>query len=262
MKKIFNKLHSSIKVLEPWGILLAALALLATTVQLRWDLDDRVQERTVRAWQLLTTPAPGNSGKIAALEYLNGEDGVFCLGWIKFATEWMFNGHHSDCYIVLKRREPLIGIDLSTVNDCNSVNSFPDESVFLAGVNLQFANLTGAKLNGISLIGAKLAQAIMFNSSLCYAKLIRADLSGALLIEANLSDAALDGANMTDTNLTDAVLVGADLTDADVSGADLSGAVLVGTRNLVSEQLDSACGNEFTILPEEGMSIKLCFETH
>ena len=29
------------------------------------------EERTARAWQLLTTPAPGNSGKGEALEYLN-----------------------------------------------------------------------------------------------------------------------------------------------------------------------------------------------
>jgi hypothetical protein len=42
----------------------------------------RVEQRTVRAWQLLGTQAPGNSGKIEALQYLNREDGAICVRWL------------------------------------------------------------------------------------------------------------------------------------------------------------------------------------
>ncbi len=238
MKKIFCKLHRWVEVIKPWGILLAALALLATAVQLWWDLDDRVQERTVLAWQLLTTPASSNSGKIAALEYLNSEDGFFCYGWIKYTKERMFEGDHSDCLVVHKRREPLVGINLSTVPNCDSKTPLPREREYLRGVELQFANLNDADLNGVDLSEAKLAYAEVTFSSLCLAKLADADLTGASLFGANLTGARLTGANLT--------------------GADLSGADLSRIESLEQEQLDSACGDELTRLPMDDMNIKPC----
>ena len=55
--------HKTVKALEPWGILLAAIGLITAVASFWIDYHDRVQERTVRAWQLVTTPAPGNSGE-------------------------------------------------------------------------------------------------------------------------------------------------------------------------------------------------------
>ena len=278
MKKIFCKLHSWVEVIEPWGILLAALAILATAVQLWWDLDDRVQERTVSAWQLLNTPAPGNSGKIAALEYLNREDGFFCQGWIKYTKEKLFEGDHSDCLVVHKIREPLVGIDLSTMPDCDSESRPPRKRVYLRGVELNFANLNYADLNAVDLSEAKLAYAEITFSSLCLAILNDADLSGANLTFAYMTGADLRQANLTgadlrhvtliyadltDADLTDATLFGTKLTGANLSGANLTGANLSGADlslmgSLKQEQLDSACGDEYTILPADHMNIKPC----
>ena len=288
MKKIFCKLHGWVEVIQPWGILLAALALLAAAVQLWWDLDDRVQERTVLAWQLLTTPASGNSGKIAALEYLNSEDGFFCYGWIKNTKERMFEGDHSNCLVVHKSREPLVGINLSTVSDCDSKTPLPRKREYLRGVELQFANLDSADLNGVDLSEAKLAYAEMEFSSLCRAKLADADLSGANLFfaymtgadlhqanltgadlryanliyadldEADLTDANLFGAKLSGAYLSGAKLTGANLSSADLTGANLSSADLTGMESLKQEQLDSACGDEYTFLPVDHLNIKPC----
>ena len=68
---LFRRIHRRVKEIEPWGILLAAVGLFMALITFWIDYSDRVEERTVRAWQLHTTRAPGNSGKREALEYLN-----------------------------------------------------------------------------------------------------------------------------------------------------------------------------------------------
>jgi len=80
-----SPLDTFVRRVEPWGIMLALIAFAL-------DYTDRVEERTVRAWQLLTTLAPGNSGKGPALEYLNGEDGLF--------------SRNRSCLIVMKPQTP------------------------------------------------------------------------------------------------------------------------------------------------------------
>lgn len=59
-----------VTVVSQFGIILAVIAFAI-------ELSDRTEERTVRAWQLVTTQACGNSGKIAALEYLNEDSRPF-----------------------------------------------------------------------------------------------------------------------------------------------------------------------------------------
>jgi hypothetical protein len=93
--------HSFVKEAEPWGILAAVLALFVSFLAFRSDLEDRMEERSVEAWQLLATKASGNSGKREALEYLNNEsDGGLCLGGL--CLLWP-----------PKTRTPLVGLDLS-----------------------------------------------------------------------------------------------------------------------------------------------------
>ena len=55
----------------------------------------------------------------------------------------------------------------------------------------------------------------------------------------------LISARFTKADLTNVDFSGANLTDAILDGADLRGA-----RNLSQEQLDSACGDPQTLLPE------------
>ena len=62
---------------------------------------------------------------------------------------------------------------------------------------------------------------------------------------------------LTGADLSGADLSGVNLFEANLSRADLSGANLSGARNLLQEQLDAACGDDETKLPE-GLTIKPC----
>jgi uncharacterized protein YjbI with pentapeptide repeats len=73
------------------------------------------------------------------------------------------------------------------------------------------------------------------------------DLSLAYLKEANLSGADLRKANLS----------GADLRGAILFKANLSGANLSGVNNLLLEQLNQACGDNDTVLPD-GLTITPC----
>src|SRR5262249_39461225 len=157
----------------------------------------------------------------------------------------------------------------------------------LSGDNLSLADLSDANLGNADLIGANLSGATLSNANLSLAGLSGADLNGAKLFDANLSGANLSGANLSradlsdanlrpatlsgdnlsradlsDANLGNAGLSGADLSDAyldraDLTGADLSDTNLSGAKNLTQMQLDKACGNANTKLPE-GLTIKMC----
>jgi uncharacterized protein YjbI with pentapeptide repeats len=114
-------------------------------------------------------------------------------------------------------------------------------------------DLTGINLHGINLHGSLLA------ANLTGANLSNANLSGACLSDANLNGADLRGADLSGAILsgTPNIPSGADLNGADLSGAILRGADLSGAKNLTQMQLDQACGDAHTKLPE-GLTIKPC----
>jgi hypothetical protein len=125
----------------------------------------------------------------------------------------------------------------------------------LRKANLSFANLSGAMLAAANLSNADLSKANLSNADL------RAYLGGANLSYANLSNANLrgylSGANLSYANLSGANLSEANLSDANLRGADLSDAKLSDAKNLTQTQLDEACGNSKTKLPE-GLTLKPC----
>jgi pentapeptide repeat protein len=102
------------------------------------------------------------------------------------------------------------------------------------------ANLSGQWLTGEDLRGARLSDA----------NLSGADLSGANLSGANLFGANLRGATLNRANLNGSYPFGANLSGANLSGADLSRASLSDAKNVTPTQLDEACGNAETKLPE------------
>src|SRR5882757_1192636 len=110
--------------------------------------------------------------------------------------------------------------------------------------DLAEANIPGANLSGANLSGADLDSA---------------DLKSAYLSGANLSGANLLGANLTGASLTGAKLSRVDLTGADLSVAYLIRADLTGAKNLIQTQLNEACGNNETELPEgRGLTLNPC----
>jgi uncharacterized protein YjbI with pentapeptide repeats len=148
----------------------------------------------------------------------------------------------------------------------------------LSNANLRFANLSGATLGFSELNGADLSGAVLFRAELIGATLNGADLSGADLSGAKLNGAwlgtsipsnssvvdprsgvieNLGGANLSKANLSFANLSGADLFKVDLSGANLSDALISDVKNLTQTQLDKACGNANTKLPED-LTLKPC----
>jgi Pentapeptide repeats (8 copies) len=137
----------------------------------------------------------------------------------------------------------------------------------LTYANLTYANLTAAKLidaylaranlSGADLVEADLNGAHLLNADLTKADLTGANLSGVDLLSANLGGADLSGANLSGADLTDADLTKANLSRADLTKANLSRADLSDAVEITQTQLDEACGNERTRLPE-GLTLKPC----
>jgi uncharacterized protein YjbI with pentapeptide repeats len=125
------------------------------------------------------------------------------------------------------------------------------------GCNLFQADFAGVELPGRSFAGARLRQA-----DLSLAVLTRANLAGADLRDANGYAAVLSSANLSRADLTNSSWVGAHLHGANFSGAKLSGANFSGAElervvGLSQSQLNAACGDETTRLPQ-GFSIPPC----
>ncbi|NWH07330.1 MAG: pentapeptide repeat-containing protein [Alphaproteobacteria bacterium] len=218
------------------------------------DMSDRRAARDADAWQVLTTKAPGNSGKIQALEYLNSDTTLkipnprrmqLMDGWMlplgpepaegdgDPPPDWVVIGD----YGLWKTSTPLVGIDLSGEQgkDGRWV-----KRTYLAGVNLMAANLRGANVSG----------ALLMRANLRGAMLSTANFSGAIMVGADLS-----GANLSSADLSGAVLRRVDFEGADLLRANLSGAVIGETdlstaRNVTQEQIDDACVDELTKLPD------------
>ena len=155
-------------------------------------------------------------------------------------------------------KKPAIDIQAAlTVIGRRKGQELPD----LAEANIPGANLSGANLSGADLDSAHLNSAYLSGANLSGANLLGANLSGANLTSAKLSRVVLTGANLSGANLGLADLSGAYLSSANLSGANLSGANLrgadlTGAKNLIQTQLNEACGNNKTELPE-GLSLTL-----
>ena len=83
-----------------------------------------------------------------------------------------------------------------------------------------------------------------------------ADLSGAILTEANLGGAncvlsSFSGAFLIDANLEHTKLTEATLSNAILQGARIHGVDLGHVQGLTQEQLNSALGDERTVLPND-----------
>ncbi|MEM0942728.1 MAG: pentapeptide repeat-containing protein [Pseudomonadota bacterium] len=116
---------------------------------------------------------------------------------------------------------------------------------FLAGADLRSARIEGADLGFARLEGADLKRAGMEGASLFEARLEGADLRNARMEGAGLGFARMAGAN----------LIGADLKftnlrDWSIARASLRSVDFTGAEHFTQEALNSAFGDEETVLPE------------
>ena len=160
-----KQLNRIVRAVEPVVIIIAIIAFSI-------ELGDRQEERTVRAWQLLTTRAPGNSGKIEALEYLNSESHWFFRSW------WPFS----------KERIRLHGIDLTPPALVEQWKDKPKQDRTVSSEDCpQFTYLSHAQLPNAILGVATLVCVNLYDANLRGANLHRANLHRANLHRANLN---------------------------------------------------------------------------
>lgn len=113
-------------------------------------------------------------------------------------------------------------------------------------LNLRRVCLPRVHLEGAILDGTRMRRSRLDWADLEEAHLQRAGLQFAQLAHANLQKAHLEGAQLIQADLREARLCGAELRGAHLEGADLTDA-----KNLTQPQVDSAFGNEKTILPTD-----------
>jgi len=169
-----NSLTRWLKAMEPYGIVLALIALAANYLQMRSDLMVRQEERVERqlerehrdlerihnAWQLLTTKASGNSGKKEALEYLhsNGQTLVgIDISCQTMGNGWNRNTGECDSPTFLK------DLDLST-------NANRKPAVLLG------ANFSHAELEASDFTNAVLEKSVFIGTRLKESKFAKANL--------------------------------------------------------------------------------------
>ena len=243
---------------EVAAIFIGAAFLVPTAIMFWIDWEDRQTQQNSQTWQLVDLNAPINAFQSLASDYPESQKISFTGGVLSQA------GLPESGLL----RASLLDVDLSgaQLGDANL------SGAFLQGADLSGAFLFNTNLSGVNLTDANLAEANLFGSNLSGAKLNAANLSGAYMIIANLAEATLwgadlsgaflqgsnlSGANFFAGNLSGAYLQGANLAGASLSDVDLSGANLSSSRYLNQYQLDQACGNDKTRLPE-GLTVKTC----
>jgi uncharacterized protein YjbI with pentapeptide repeats len=238
------------RLLRPFGV----LAIIFGVYGFMLDLGDRRAARETDAWQVLTTHAPGNSGKIQALEYLNSDTSLSIanprtwklpFGWTiplgpasSNCGERDAQGKVPDKWVLIcdfgpfKTKTVLMGIDLSgtfSADEKKWVNG-----IWLVGVKLPSAMLVDTHFEGANLSDAHFEQADLDGAHLDGAFIDGADFGQASLFLATMKGAFISGSQFAGAGLQYADLRGATLLDSDFADVnfgwtDLRGAVLTGS---------------------------------
>ncbi len=139
------------------------------------------------------------------------------------------------------------------------------EDVEINSVDLNSIDFSGATMTRVNLVDTWLIEANFQGSLLILcnfrdARLIKAEMEGSDLKHVSFQDADLRGAKLQGANLKfvsfreadlrEAKLQGAKMLHTDLKGARLEGANLEGVSFLTAEQLNDACFDTTTILPD------------
>ena len=141
------------------------------------------------------------------------------------------------------------------------------EQVIMRGAVLEDATLTEANLSHSTMRQANLHRAEMTRGTFRYNDFQSANLIGATAPSVDFTRSNFDRARMDNADLSGATLDGgqftgvrfgyANMSDASLLGANLSDADLTHVAGLTQDQLDDACGNMNTRLPD-GLNLGYC----
>ena len=177
--RLFQQITRFCREIGPLAVLLALLAFVS-------ELSYRHEERTARAWQLLTIKAAGNSGKIEALQYLNSTDYWFSQYRWRYTACW-------DSWPFTRERVSLRGIDLTPPVLDEWWKGRSKQKRVLSGPCPHFVYLRSVNLACANLISAVLVCSDLQEANLQGADLQHADLQGAYLPGADLRGATFGG---------------------------------------------------------------------
>ena len=179
-------------------------------------------------------------------------------GAMNLATDYRHDLALSWLFLTLDEAQLSVkGAEYSDWSKRETAGRPPVRGAALERRDLRAASARGAFLVNAELYGCDLSYANLIATDLSGAKLMCANLYGADLLRANLKGVWLQWANLRRADLRRADLKEALLQGADLKGAWLQGADLNNARWLTQEQLDKACGDEHTKLPD-GLTIKPC----
>lgn len=230
-----------------------------------WELDPGVRDSSVTGANLAGSDLRWSdlSGAFLAKADLRGANLSHAnLTGANLAGARLQNAILVDAFLVGAKfvRADLTGAYLSYAN---LLGADLTEATF-EGADLKWANLTKCALGFTNFGGANLENAIFVDavSSLHDRRIInvefaRSNLKGVKFEGLSFDYATFQGADLSSANLRRTSLTGCDFEAAILEGADLSGANLKTARNLTQQQLDLACGDSLTVLPE-GLTIRPC----
>ncbi len=110
---------------------------------------------------------------------------------------------------------------------------------------------------GCNLAGADLSNTCVKARDLHGADFDGADATLMCMSYANFSGASFRGTDLSGANLAHAVLDGADMTGARMTITSIKGTDLTRAKGLVQAQLDAACGDAETKVPD-GLAVHTC----
>ena len=183
-----SRLHRTLEAFQPWGIVLALVSLLGTSIAFMIESEDRQTERTFRAWDVVIastrdTPSQASqqglnihtpsAGLRRGLEYLNRDfQGRWCSDLVRAVSVYVTGNEQRRCVFPRKPREFLVALDLKKESL---------QGIQLSGAQLAFTDFAGAFL-------------------------IEANLSGATLLFAKFSNALVVATNFRDADFQNTVL--------------------------------------------------------
>lgn len=223
------------------------LSILAALIALGVTINEIRQNQVVQAWQILTTTAPGNSGKREAIQVLS--DAGYSLQGIDLSCKTL-GGQWTP------KNNPELGFTCAHppyLAQTNSPNTnFKDSNfsgVDLSDSNLAYSSFYRASLTRTNLGGANLTETNFTRAILEFAFLPRTTLDSANFTSAKAKEASFYEANLSNSTLfrmkaQNAYFVGANMKNVmarriDLRGADLGGANLQNT-NLEGAKLENA----------------------
>lgn len=202
-------IHCGVKILEPWGILLAVIGLLLNLYSLEKDRESRRNQTINNAISIVTNAAytQNSFGVEQALNVLKSE---------KFVLEGLtLNG------LILR--------------DINLENLELRRSNF-SKTDFTYSKFSMSKMTEVNLQGANLHR-VDFTRSVLYL----ADLRRAQFLHSTMKWTMLASSKMGKTLVLFSDLSGANLFNTDLRGANISGSDFRGALNLTRKQLESAC---------------------